>query len=201
MCFRVCTLMPLPHAFYLGQYWILFHTCVHILLNLQQQGCPASHYPASPKGPTGNFLFLERPPSKHPGPGLVSLSSLTRHHAPCGVSPVSPDLRLIPPHALLLILPTANLSDFLVTPLQNHAPIRSLIKNKVLPYHLKSTHLGLPWWLSHKESACQRRGHGFDPWSGKISYAAEPLSPRTLESVLCNKRSHGSEKTAHSNQE
>ena len=23
--------------------------------------------------------------------------------------------------------------------------------------------LGLPWWLIGKQSACQRRGHGFNP--------------------------------------
>ena len=28
--------------------------------------------------------------------------------------------------------------------------------------------VGLPWQLSGKESACQCRGHGFDPWVGKI---------------------------------
>ena len=27
---------------------------------------------------------------------------------------------------------------------------------------------GLPWWVNGKEAACQSRGHGFDPWSGKI---------------------------------
>ena len=27
---------------------------------------------------------------------------------------------------------------------------------------------GLPRWLSGKESACQRRRYGFDPWVGKI---------------------------------
>ena len=36
---------------------------------------------------------------------------------------------------------------------------------------------GLPWWLSGKESTCQCRGHGFDPWSRKISHASEQLSP------------------------
>ena len=35
---------------------------------------------------------------------------------------------------------------------------------------------GLPWWRSGKESACQFRGHGFEPWSGKIPHAAEQLS-------------------------
>ena len=32
---------------------------------------------------------------------------------------------------------------------------------------------GLPWWLSGKESACQCRKHGFDPWSGKIPWRRE----------------------------
>ena len=36
---------------------------------------------------------------------------------------------------------------------------------------------GLPWWLSGYESACQRRGRGFEPWSGRIPQAAEQLSP------------------------
>ena len=35
---------------------------------------------------------------------------------------------------------------------------------------------GFPWWLSGKESACQRRRHGSDPWSGKIPYAMKQLS-------------------------
>ena len=82
---------------------------------------------------------------------------------------------------------------------------------------LKSTQIGLPWWSSGWESACQCKGHGFDPCSGKIPHAMEqlcdrvpqlvslcsrarepqPLSPRTLEPEVCNKRSHCSEKHAH----
>ena len=45
----------------------------------------------------------------------------------------------------------------------------------------------LPWWLSGKESACQCKGHGFDPCSGKkIPHAMEELSPcsATTEPVL-----------------
>ena len=40
--------------------------------------------------------------------------------------------------------------------------------------------------LSSKESACQCRRHGFDPWSGKIPQAAGQLSPcaTTIEPVL-----------------
>ena len=30
---------------------------------------------------------------------------------------------------------------------------------------------GLPWWLRGKESTCQSRRHGFNPWSGKIPHA------------------------------
>ena len=36
---------------------------------------------------------------------------------------------------------------------------------------------GLPWWRSGWESACQCRGHGLKPWSGKIPHATEQLSP------------------------
>ena len=64
--------------------------------------------------------------------------------------------------------------------------------------------------------ACQCRGHGFEPWSRKISHAAEPLSPwattteahvpqllkpMRLEPVLRTKRSHHNEKPAHCNEE
>ena len=36
---------------------------------------------------------------------------------------------------------------------------------------------GLPWWSSGEESACQCRGHRFDPWSGMIPHASDQLSP------------------------
>ena len=36
---------------------------------------------------------------------------------------------------------------------------------------------GLSWWFSGKESACQCRRHGFDPWSGNIPRAMEQLRP------------------------
>ena len=39
--------------------------------------------------------------------------------------------------------------------------------------HPSRTNPGLPWWLSGKESACQRRRHDFYPWSGKIPHASE----------------------------
>ena len=38
---------------------------------------------------------------------------------------------------------------------------------------------GLPCWSSGWDSACQCRGHGFDPWSRKIPHATGQLSPCT----------------------
>ena len=37
--------------------------------------------------------------------------------------------------------------------------------------------IGLPWWRSGWESACQCRGHGFVPQSGRIPHATERLGP------------------------
>ena len=72
----------------------------------------------------------------------------------------------------------------------------------------KNTKDGLPWWRSGWESACQCRGHGFEPWSGKIPRAAEQLGPwatgaepARLEPVLRNKRGHDSERPAHRDEE
>ena len=31
-------------------------------------------------------------------------------------------------------------------------------------------YIGLPWWLSGKESTCQHRKHGYNPWVRKISW-------------------------------
>ena len=67
---------------------------------------------------------------------------------------------------------------------------------------------GLPWWCSGWESACQCRGHGFEPWSGKIPHAVEQLSPCAtatehahLEPVLRNGRGRDSERPAHRDEE
>ena len=67
---------------------------------------------------------------------------------------------------------------------------------------------GLPWWRSGGESACQCRGHGFEPWSGSIPHASEQLGPRAttteplhLEPVLCSRRSYHNERPAHHNEE
>ena len=78
-------------------------------------------------------------------------------------------------------------------------------------FWVQATHkwenLRLPWWPSRYKSACQCRGHRFDPWSRKIPHATEQLSPCTktkpvcLEPVLCNNRSHCNEKPVHCNEE
>ena len=41
---------------------------------------------------------------------------------------------------------------------------------------LRDIQIGLPWWLSGKESACQCRRHRFNPWTGKIPYTVAQLS-------------------------
>ena len=74
---------------------------------------------------------------------------------------------------------------------------------------LKTLLLGFPSGaVVKKESACQCRGHRFEPWSRKIPHAAEQLSPCAittepahLEPMLCNKKSHYNEKPAHRNKE
>ena len=49
-------------------------------------------------------------------------------------------------------------------------------------------------------------GHGCDSWSRKIPHATKPEchnygSPHTLEAMLCNKKSHFSERSAHHSEE
>ena len=68
--------------------------------------------------------------------------------------------------------------------------------------------LGLPWWCSGWESACRCGGHGFEPWSGRIPYAAERLGPwattaepARLEPVLRKMRGRDSERPAHRDEE
>ena len=68
--------------------------------------------------------------------------------------------------------------------------------------------LGLPWWCSGWESACQCRRHRFEPWSGKIPHAAEQpgpwattTEPACLEPVLRNKRGRDSERPTHRDEE
>ena len=79
--------------------------------------------------------------------------------------------------------------------------------------------LRFPWWFSGKESTCQRRRRGFNPWSGKIAHAEEQLSlcvrhtielmlqslgaaapePTHPRALLHDKRSQQNEKPEHRN--
>ena len=90
--------------------------------------------------------------------------------------------------------------------------------------HCRQTLYHLSYEGSGKESACQCRRPGFDPWSRKMPHAEKQLSPcattlervlqspgttnteawepwllsqHTLEPVLCNQRSHLNEKPTH----
>ena len=44
---------------------------------------------------------------------------------------------------------------------------------------------GLPWWSSGEESACQCRGHRFNPWFQKIPHAMGQLSLRVAITEAC----------------
>ena len=62
---------------------------------------------------------------------------------------------------------------------------------------------GHPWWSSGWQSACQCRGHGFDPYSGKIPYSEEQVNSwaattetARLEPGLLNNRSSKEEAQA-----
>ena len=86
--------------------------------------------------------------------------------------------------------------------------IHIIMSNYFIWKHMEKLILGLPWWRSGWESACQCREHGFEPWSGKIPHAAEQLSlwatttePARLELVLHNKRGRDSERPVHRDEE
>ena len=50
--------------------------------------------------------------------------------------------------------------------------------------------IGLPWWVSVKEFACQCRRHGFNPWVGKIPWRKEwEPSPVLLSGEFHGQRS------------
>ena len=52
-----------------------------------------------------------------------------------------------------------------------------VISSRTETYNTIKIRRGLPWWRSGWESACQCRGHRFEPWSGKIPHASEQLGP------------------------
>ena len=75
-------------------------------------------------------------------------------------------------------------------------------------FHDQSVAMGFPRCSSSKESTCQRRGQGLNPWSGKIPRAAEQLSPwattpepPSVQLMPRNKRCHHNEKPTHSDED
>ena len=60
------------------------------------------------------------------------------------------------------------------------------VKHQGLESILNNVQIGLPWWISGKETAYQCRRHGFDPWFKKILHAMRQLSlcVTTTEAVL-----------------
>jgi len=71
---------------------------------------------------------------------------------------------------MIIISPTD--SNLLGT--KNFVPMESQARSyKPSPLKLSGR---LPWWSSGKDSACEHRGHRFDPWSGKIPHAMEQPS-------------------------
>ena len=57
-------------------------------------------------------------------------------------------------------------------------------------YSVNSDEIGLPWWLSDKESACQCRTLGLNPWSGKIPHAWSRKIPHATEHLGHNYWAH-----------
>ena len=54
-------------------------------------------------------------------------------------------------------------------------------------YNNNNKNLGLTWWYSGEESACQLRGYKFDPWSEKIPHAVEQLSLCATTTSQCSR--------------
>ena len=75
--------------------------------------------------------------------------------------------------------------------------IVKLLETKAKENNLKSSQKGTSLVAQWLESICQCRGHGFDPWSGKIPHAAEQLSlcATTTEPVLWSLRAATPEPT------
>ena len=80
-----------------------------------------------------------------------------------------------------MLTPTSKSGRILVHATVSCSPhprnVSTVVSSHLTQLGKRASSLGLPWWRSGYESACQCRGHGFEPWSGKIPHAAEQLSP------------------------
>ena len=90
-----------------------------------------------------------------------------------------------------------------LTRTQGHCGFKAHVTKTALTFPKAKAWLGLPWWRSGWESACQCRWQGIEPWSGKIPHAAEQLGPwaTITEPALCNKRGRDSERPVHCDEE
>ena len=126
---------------------------------------------------------------------------------PWGGTRILPQGCTIVPWLLLLCLHIPSL-PWLATVPTCPLELREGHEGWMKPISYKQEMGGLPWWRSGWESACQCRGHGFEPWSGKIPHTAEQLGlwatitePACLEPVLRNKRGRDTERPAHRDEE
>ena len=69
----------------------------------------------------------------------------------------------------------------------------------IFPLASFKVNLRFHWQLSGKESACQCRRQGFDPWSRKLSHAMEWLNPcaTAIQPVLSSARASTTKPTCH----
>ena len=104
----------------------------------------------------------------------------------CSVSlcPVETD-STVKSHSFLPIILTAGMRCRFFWDPDSRAQTGGLLPFSTLLLLHSRKQIGLPWWLSGKESSCRWR-HGFDPWSRKIPYAVEQLSlcTTTIEPAL-----------------
>ena len=91
-----------------------------------------------------------------------SLTSLTRSRA---LSVLSHCWHLTPGTRLPTGVPAL---DF-----NSHGGDTNLLVTVIWTKWNKKRYVGLPWWLSGKEPACQCRRHRFNPWSGKMPRSNE----------------------------
>ena len=94
-------------------------------------------------------------------------------------------------HTLLQgIFPTQGSNMQLLRPPQCRRILYRWATREALFIHASAHYWGLPWWLSGKESSCQCRRHGFNPWVRGIPWRRKPQpSPVFLPGESHGKRS------------